>query len=169
MEIRELTAADAGSYRELRLYSVEESPAAFGPTPTEVAALPPEVYAERLADEQNHTFGAFAAGGQLAGVTVLRRESREKSRHKDSIFSVYVRPEFRGQGVGRALMEAALARARERGLRQVTLGVNAASEAAVRVYEACGFERYGLERDALKLGEQFYDMIYMVYWVPGES
>lgn len=168
MEIRELTAADAGSYRELRLYSVEESPAAFGAAPSEVAARPLQVFAERLADEQNHTFGAFA-DGQLVGVTLLRRETREKTRHKASIYSVYVRPEYRGQGAGRALMEAALERAGELGLRQVNLGVNTASEAAVHLYEACGFERYGLEKDAFKLGEQFYDVIYMVYWVPGAS
>ena len=52
---------------------------------------------------------------------------------------LYVRDEARGAGVGRALTEAALARARERGCVRVELDVNEANTAAVRLYESLGF------------------------------
>jgi mycothiol synthase len=46
----------------------------------------------------------------------------------------------RGSGLGRALAEAALARARERGCARVELDVNAANPAALALYESLGFE-----------------------------
>jgi len=167
MKIRQLSEADATIYRELRLLGLKESPAAFGASYAEVAARPLDVFRKRLGDEQNHTFGAFDDEGRLAGVTMLRWERREKTGHKGTIYAVYVRPEYRGQGAGRALMEAALARARELGLRQVNLGVSVASKAAIALYEACGFEEFGREKHAFKVGTEFYDAIYMVYWVAG--
>ena len=169
MEIKELTPADAGSYRELRLFSVEESPTAFGSTPAEAASRSREFFAERLADELNHTFGAINEEGELVGMILLRQEQREKTRHKAFIYGVYVRPEYRGKGIGQALMEAALARAGELDIRQVNLGVNVIGEAAIALYESCGFRRFGVEKDAYKVGDRFYDVAYMVCRLPREA
>jgi ribosomal protein S18 acetylase RimI-like enzyme len=81
------------------------------------------------------------------------------------VYGTYVRPEYRRQGVGRALMEAVVAQARKVGLRQIELSVTQANEPAVLLYESCGFERYGLERDAFRVGDAFYDVAHMVLWV----
>ena len=56
---------------------------------------------------------------------------RVKLAHKAFIWGVYVAPAFRGRGLGRMLLECALARARSMSdLLQVTLGVNTANAAA---------------------------------------
>lgn len=47
-------------------------------------------------------------------------------------------PRFQGQGHGKHLMRAALAAARERGYRQVSLTVHPENP-AIRLYERCGF------------------------------
>ena len=161
MEIRELSADDAAAYRELRLFMLTESPAAFGSSYAEVAGRPLEQFVERLEDPQNYHFGAFEEG-ELVGVTTLRLTKRPKLRHKASLFAVYVRPEYRRRGAGRALMQAALARARELGVRQVNLGVSRAGKAAVRLYESCGFVQYGVEKDAFYVDGRYYDVAYMV-------
>jgi len=54
---------------------------------------------------------------------------------------VVVRPDARGRGVGRALVEALLARARESGASLVTLNVYRDNEAALALYADVGFRR----------------------------
>jgi ribosomal protein S18 acetylase RimI-like enzyme len=53
---------------------------------------------------------------------------------------LYVRPERRGQGLGRELMDAVLADARERGAPGMELVTGEDDTAARGLYESCGFE-----------------------------
>jgi ribosomal protein S18 acetylase RimI-like enzyme len=53
---------------------------------------------------------------------------------------IFVEEEARGSGVGRALVEAAFERARERGCARMVLDVNEANAGALRLYESMGFE-----------------------------
>lgn len=52
---------------------------------------------------------------------------------------LYVAERARGRGVGRALVEAAFARARERGARRMELDTNETNAAAIALYESFGF------------------------------
>jgi GNAT superfamily N-acetyltransferase len=52
---------------------------------------------------------------------------------------LYVLDSARGTGMGRALVQASLDRARERGCRRVELDVNTGNAAARRLYESLGF------------------------------
>jgi ribosomal protein S18 acetylase RimI-like enzyme len=52
---------------------------------------------------------------------------------------LYVKPELRGQGIGRALMQAVLIAARERGADHIDLGTSEADKAARALYESLGF------------------------------
>jgi ribosomal protein S18 acetylase RimI-like enzyme len=71
---------------------------------------------------------------------------------------MYVSPEFRGQGFGAALVDEAIAHARRLGtVRQILLSVTANNVAASSLYRSRGFERYGLERDALCVDGTYYD------------
>lgn len=161
MNIQQLSAADAGAYRELRLYSLQESPAAFGSSYEEEVDRPLETVAKRLADGDNHIFGALSDEGDLRGTITLRRDTHVKGAHRAYVYAMYVLPQYRRQGVGRALMEAVIARARELGLSWISLQVNQANEEAVRLYESCGFEMFGLEKDAFRIGDDRYDAAYM--------
>jgi ribosomal protein S18 acetylase RimI-like enzyme len=80
---------------------------------------------------------------------------------------MYVQPEYRGQGIGRALLDTVISRARTLSVRQVNLSVVYANKAAVRLYESSGFERYGLERDAFKIGDEFHDVAYLALQLRG--
>jgi ribosomal protein S18 acetylase RimI-like enzyme len=63
-----------------------------------------------------------------------------------------VRPEARGRGIGRALLDAIAAHSRAAGLAQLQLGVGTGNAAARRLYDAAGYVVFGLERDALRPG-----------------
>ena len=52
---------------------------------------------------------------------------------------LYVVPERRGNGLGRALLEAAMAHSRERGAAHIDLGTSEDDTAARRLYESAGF------------------------------
>jgi ribosomal protein S18 acetylase RimI-like enzyme len=53
---------------------------------------------------------------------------------------LYVRDDARGKGLGRALTEAVLERARERGCRRVELDVNSENPPALTLYRSLGFD-----------------------------
>ena len=52
---------------------------------------------------------------------------------------VFVADDARGTGLGRALVEAAMERARARGCRRIELDVQESNEHAIRLYVKCGF------------------------------
>ena len=52
---------------------------------------------------------------------------------------LYVAPERRGQGIGRALLEAAMDAARDAGAVRMDLGTSEEDTAARALYESCGF------------------------------
>jgi [ribosomal protein S18]-alanine N-acetyltransferase len=55
------------------------------------------------------------------------------------INNVAIRPEFRGQGIGTALMQHVCAEGHRLGARRATLEVRASNEGARRLYERLGF------------------------------
>lgn len=162
MVIRELTPEDAAVYQELRLFALRESPTAFSSSYDEEVDRSLDIIKKRLGDEVAQTLGAFDQEGELIGMATLYREQHHKYDHKAYLFGMYVSPEYRRRGIGNALLEEVIARARKLGLSQINLSVNNANEAPVGLYESFGFERFGLEKDAMRIGDDYYDAAYMV-------
>jgi GNAT superfamily N-acetyltransferase len=87
-----------------------------------------------------YLLGASDADGAPAGVAQIRfRWSVWKTAPDCWLEDLYVRETARRAGLGRALVEAAVARARERGCRRIELDVNEQNEVALALYTACGF------------------------------
>ena len=85
--------------------------------------------------------------GELLGFSACG-ESRDEDAAPGvgEVRSLFVAAGLWGQGVGRALMSAALDSLRERGCTEATVWSFAANERANRFYEAHGFTRDGAER-----------------------
>lgn len=60
--------------------------------------------------------------------------------------SVYVRTDQRGAGIGKALMEALIGRAREIGKHVMVAGIEAGNTGSIRLHEKLGFKQAGLLR-----------------------
>jgi len=60
---------------------------------------------------------------------------------KGEIWTIGVRPDRQGRGLGRQLLRAGVARLRSLGVREIDLSVNARNEHALRLYEEEGFVR----------------------------
>jgi RimJ/RimL family protein N-acetyltransferase len=67
----------------------------------------------------------------------------EVSRHGFGEFGMLVDQEWRGRGVGSALIQAAIGWARDHGLHKLSLEVFAHNTAAIALYRKCGFVEEG--------------------------
>lgn len=159
MNIRVLEATDATEYQEVRLRGLRTDPEAFGSTYEREAQFSPDFVSERLRPaEGKFVLGAFDEAGALVGVVAFVRETGAKVAHKGNVYGMYVVPEGRGRGAGKALMLALIERAKAcEGLERINLAVVTGNEPAIRLYRSLGFETYGTERQALKYEGRYAD------------
>ena len=97
---------------------------------------------ERLLDDPATDFllGAPHDDAPPAGVAQLRfRYGVWRAGFDCLLEDLFVTEETRGAGLGRALVQASLDRARERECRRIELDVNESNAAAVALYGSCGF------------------------------
>jgi putative acetyltransferase len=97
----------------------------------------PRHYADRggwftVLTDDGRVVGTVAAVPKDAGACEIKR--------------LYLLPQYRGRGLGRALMEHILDRAREAGFREAVAWSDVRLETAHQLYHRLGFERIG-ERD----------------------
>lgn len=166
IELRTLDETDAGALRAIWLRELREHPEAFGVAWEEeqrqtVAEIAARLRTE-LATPESFTLGAFA-DAQLVGIVTFRRWTPAKFRHGSALTGMYVAAEMRGQGVGRMLIAELIARARRlNGLERIKLAVVTTNPAARELYQSLGFESYGIERQAMLVDGQRYDLDWMV-------
>jgi ribosomal protein S18 acetylase RimI-like enzyme len=94
------------------------------------------------------TEGRVVGYGKIEHPTPLPSNS-----HVWHVTGLAVDPAFEGHGAGRALMDALIELARERGGARMTLRVFAPNERARRLYERLGFEVEGVLRGEFIVGD----------------
>lgn len=140
VEVRQLTADDAEAFWWLRLMALESEPQAYRETAEEHRLRSVGVYAERLrtGGHDHFVIGAFE-GASLVGMAGFYR----KGEHAGWIWGVFVSPNHRGAGVGRAVMDGLLDAVKGvPQLREVHLEVAPSQAMARRLYQSCGFRTY---------------------------
>jgi ribosomal protein S18 acetylase RimI-like enzyme len=130
--IRLATAVDAPAFgRLLHAFNAE-----FGePTPDA------ETIAERAAPliESGEVMVLLGGNGPDGFAQLRFRPSLYTGALDAYLEELYVVPERRGQGLGRALLEAAMRHAKERGAAHIDLGTSEDDVAARALYESAGF------------------------------
>lgn len=166
MKIRLLNPDDAEDYLRIRLEALQESPYAFASTYEEEKNKTAEKYKARFAaPEKTFTFGVFEES-QLAGVVSLTSESLLKLSHRTNIFAMYIKPGKRGLGLGKALLSAAIEKAKSiEGIEQICISVVTTNIPAKKLYISFGFEGIGIEKRALKFNDTYYDEEHMVLYL----
>ena len=142
-EFRPFLASEWASYRDARLAALLESPDAFGSTYEVSRLLSDAQWRSRLADVDSNTvlpLGAFH-NDQVAGIAWVR--VAQNCATDADLFQMWVAPEFRGQGLGRQLLDVAIKWTRDRGLRTLKLAVTIGATPAWGLYLASGFRPEG--------------------------
>jgi ribosomal protein S18 acetylase RimI-like enzyme len=162
VETRALTQLDAAAYWNLRLEALEQEPQAFAESAEEHRATTVELAAARLGEpEEGFVLGAFLSG-ELVGMAGFFREKHLKARHKGRIWGVYVRANCRRQGIAWALLSRLLEMIKTLpDMEQVDLTLSSRQVAAKTLYRSLGFETFGVEPAALKIGDQYFDEEHM--------
>jgi ribosomal protein S18 acetylase RimI-like enzyme len=162
--IERLQPNHAPAYRALMLDAYGRHPDAFTSSVDERASLPLSWWESRLEvtpEAAEVVFGVID-GGAITGVVGLGFNTRQKAQHKVSLFGMYVPASHQNQGIGQALISAALAHAVNRPhALLVQLTVSEHNDAARRLYELNGFVSFGLEPCAVATDAGFISKVHM--------
>ncbi|HYY03844.1 MAG TPA: GNAT family N-acetyltransferase [Gaiellaceae bacterium] len=109
-------------------------------------------------------FVAEAEDGTVVGRLSIARDQHPASRHVADL-GLMVAQSHRRQGVGRALLAAAVEWSRRNDVHKLELHVFPHNEAAIALYEQFGFVREGYRKRHYRRGADFVDAILMAYEV----
>jgi GNAT superfamily N-acetyltransferase len=137
--------------RELRLRSLRDSPDAFGARLDESEARPDEWWQQWASDgaesDETATFLAFDGDSPVG----MAGGYRDEAAPSVTVVAMWVAPEGRRGGTGRALLDAVEAWATAGGAESTELSVTDANTGAHAFYRSCGYAETGrtqpLERD----------------------
>lgn len=147
-------------YKALRLESLVAEPYAFLGTFVEESAYGDSVWQERLINAQlpNSNMMLFAErAGIVVGMIGILCSHNEKNKHIARIVSFFVTPAERGKGIGKALLEKAIAAIQERGCTKIALDVTVTQVSAIQLYESLGFHKIGVLKNNIKIDDVYYD------------
>jgi RimJ/RimL family protein N-acetyltransferase len=111
-------------------------------------------------------FVAESEDGRIVGRLSVGRDPHPASAHVADV-GLMVAMEARRQGIGRALLDAAVDWARAAGVRKLELHVFPWNTAAIALYDSFGFEREGYRKGHYRRGGEDVDAILMAYRVDG--
>jgi GNAT superfamily N-acetyltransferase len=146
---------DWALFREIRLRSLLDSPDAFGSTYGEESSQSERAWRDWAAGRWRGGTAVVHAvrdeDGTLVGTaTGAEYEADPAVAH---VYAMWVAPDARGAGVGRALLDSVEAWARDRGCGRLALTVTETNASARAFYGACGFVESG-DRSPLREGSR---------------
>jgi len=141
------------AFREVRLRSLLDSPQAFGSTYGEESSQTEHAWRDWAAGRWRGGAAVVFAGRRRDGTVVGTATGAEYDAERGvaHVYAMWVAPDARGGGVGRALLDAVIDWARDRGCDRLVLSVTETNVTARRFYEACGFVETG-DREPLREG-----------------
>jgi GNAT superfamily N-acetyltransferase len=140
VRIRRIGEEEARLLRDLRIRSLRDAPEAFGQQPAEAEAMPEEAWHQQVrAAATGDRRAWFVAELPAEERTVGLVNGRRRPPSELMVFSMWVDPACRQQGIGRRLIDAIDGWASGWGARRTVLWVFGANETAIRFYERIGF------------------------------
>lgn len=154
--VRAAEPGDAAAMLEIHNTEVTDSTVLFD--------LVPRSLAEQLAWLADHAGGhpavvAVESDGTVAGYGSLS-PFRSRPAYATTVEdSVYLRRDARGRGVGRAILDDLVGRARAHGFHSMIARIVGQNDASIALHEACGFTLVGVEREVGRKFGRWLDVV----------
>ncbi|MCI4568579.1 GNAT family N-acetyltransferase [Lysobacter sp. CFH 32150] len=129
----------------------------------------PDIYRQWLVDEHYRLWIANVRQAPV-GYLALTPPALPIADPRDDdleVKRIYLLHRFHGAGIGRRLMDAAIAHARQRGCRRLLLGVYAGNRDAIAFYERMGYRHVGERR--FRVGGNEYDDVVLALDLQGAA
>ncbi len=151
MNIREAKIEDIAEIADIYNYEVLNGVATFD---TEIKS-----YEEQKMWYKNHTgkYRIFVADidGKIAGWVSLSKWIDKRAAEKSAELSLYINKEYRGKGLGNALMKKSLSMAEKDEIRTVISLITEGNNVSINLHEKMGFILCGrIEKVAEKFGKE---------------
>lgn len=145
MEIRRLRPQEWARWREMRLELLQDAPGAFGSTYAETLTRPDAWFQEHVRSAATSPDRAIFVAEDDGRWLACAGGYVEPDEHGDVwLFTVWTRPESRGRGLQRSLVQAVMDWARGEGHRTIKLWVTDDNQAARGCYAGLGFVPTGV-------------------------
>jgi GNAT superfamily N-acetyltransferase len=143
-KIRTFAPHEWGTYRDLRLRALADSPDAFGGTLADEKGRSDAEWSRRLASGDDSR-AILPLVAEVCGEPIGLAWGRIDTSNPDvaALYQMWVAPSHRGLGAGQMLLEAVIAWARVRNASYLDLGVTCGDRPARRLYECAGFKPIG--------------------------
>jgi len=102
-----------------------------------------------------------SADGRMRGWAALSRVSPREAYAGVADVSIYVAADARGQGYGRALLEALIVEAESNGIWMLQAGIFPENLASIKLHERCGFRLVGFRERIAKLNGTWRNTLLM--------
>lgn len=163
--IRKGNLADLESLRDMMLLALETDPDAFSVTLPEYqdnSMFWWESYLYPFLKEDQQTMYFGVEDGKIVSMGGVIYEDKSKKKHIASIVWLYTKPENRGKGYSKILMNEIFKDTKDRKhLRKISLMVAATQSQAVELYKKFGFDLNGVLKEELKSGNRYIDVYVM--------
>ncbi len=158
VKIVTLTPDNWQKYRDLRLEALKEEPLSFLSSYEEEKDKPEEKWRESLAGKNLVLF--TQNDNKLVGMIGAYRESNPRLAHVATIWGLYVNSAYRGQGIGKMLLEKVLSEVKALpGIEKIKITVNADKTIPYKLYKSVGFREVGTEEKEVKIGDQYFSEV----------
>lgn len=114
-----------------------------------------------------HTRGGYAIfvatndTNEIVGWSSLSRFKERIGYQFSTESSIYIHPQWRGQGIGKLLMPPIIEQAREKGLHAILAGISADNAASLKLHAQFGFEKVAHFKETIYKFGRWLDVVYM--------
>ena len=165
LRVRAVSIADAAAICRIYNEGIQDRVATL-----ETEERTPEERVEWLgARGPRHPVLVAESDGAVVGWASLNVFNARRAYEHVADLSLYVEREWRGQGVGRRLLEALVARASELGYHKIVLAAFPWNQAGMRAYTRAGFREVGIYREQGRLDGRWVDTVVMEKIIEGPN